>query len=393
MGARLGQLALVLVSVGARLIFLAYRILITALVAAFVVVPLYALLSWLGCSACVEGAARPYWWWAHAALTLLLVCLTYKRHPGKDNPYRRYVGVAGWLNKMVDRFIAWIGTLKYFTSPLSLVEDPGSYKIKGDEIRTLIDTELQAGDILLRGYDGYLDGVMIGLSGGGQGIGRHFSHAALYLGDLDDQADRQIVARRLEVMDDGGHWVPASEAAKEAVRHDKGYYDPGRQRVVHSMGKGVFVEDILTFLRCDYLVVLRLPDNIKLDADDLQEDRSLIKELAQDAEAIRRKLLAGAAVTKAEVLDAVRRSALGKIGSCYDFQFNDGKKHNRFSCSEFVYYCYKSIHCYLGLQLTRRAFMKIFFPRTTITPADIYDAAVRRGKLQVAWTSRSLEKK
>ena len=392
MSAILGQLALALVSVVARLVFLGYRILITGLVAALVVVPLYCLASRFCPNLTNSEPARQYWWWGYGALTALFLCLSYKRHPGKDNPYRRYVGLSGWVNKLVDRFIAWIGTLKYFTSPLSLVEDPGSYKIRGDEIRTLIDKALRPGDILLRGYDGYLDGVMIGVSGGGQGIGKHFSHAALYLGDLNDHTDKQIVARRLEVVNDQGDYVPASEAEKEAVRNDKNYYDAGRQRVVHSMRKGVFVEDILTFLRCDYLVVLRLPDNIQLEPEDLKEDRSLIQDLPPDAEAIRTKLMNGEVVAKADVVDAVHRSALGKIGSCYDFQFNDGKKHNRFSCSEFVYYCYKSIHCYLGLQLTRRAFMGFLFPRTTITPADIYDAAIRRGKLEVAWTSNSLKK-
>jgi hypothetical protein len=159
------------------------------------------------------------------------------------------------------------------------------------------------------------------------------------------------------------------------------------------MTKGVFTEDILTFLRCDYLVVLRLPDNIKLSADDLKADNSLIRDLPPDAEAIHQKLLSGQTVNKADVLEAVHRSALGKIGSCYDFQFNDGKTHNRFSCSEFAYYCYKSIHCYLGLNLKMHAFMKFFFARMAITPADIYDAAVSEGKLNVAWTSRSLQQK
>jgi hypothetical protein len=135
---------------------------------------------------------------------------------------------------------------------------------------------------------------------------------------------------------------------------------------------------------------LRLPDNIQLDANDLKTDRSLIRDLPPDAEAIHQKLLSGLTVDTATVLEAIHRSALGKIGSCYDFQFNDGKTHHRFSCSEFVYYCCKSIHCYLGLNLKTHAFLKIFFARQSITPSDIYDAAVSQKKLKVAWTSRSL---
>jgi len=382
----LEKLGLVLLWVVVRLFFLAYRALSIAVL-------LLLVLGWIFYLArnlfpCGESGA--YWWWPIAALTVVLTFLTRKPASSKDNPYRRYTGSFVWMDKCADGLVAWIGTIKYFTSPLSLVEDPGSYKIKGDEIRELLDEVLQPGDILLRGFDGYLDGIMIGLSGGGQGLGKHFSHAALYLGDLQDNPDKPIVARRLQVVDDKGQWVAASAAQQDAVRNDPAYYQPGRQKVVHSMSKGVFTEDILTFLRCDYLAVFRLPDNIKLSEDDLKTDRSLILDLPPDAEIIHQKLLSGLSVEKADVLDAVHRSALGKIGSCYDFQFNDGKTHHRFSCSEFAYYCYKSVHCYLGLDLKTHAFLKYFFARQSITPSDIYDAAVSQGKLRVAWASRSL---
>jgi len=331
------------------------------------------------------------WIWGFGLLTGLLMLVTTKAHPVKLNPHRRYPGLNGWLNQQVDRFIEWIGTLKYFTTPLSLVEDPGSYKIKGDEVRKLIsDGFLEPGDILLRGYDGYLDGIMISISGGDRGEKKkHFSHAALFLGDLNS-SDKMIAARRLQVLDDAGGWRDATDAEKDGIRNDEEYFQTGRDRVLHAMAKGVFVEDILTFTRCDYLIVLRLHDYIQLTSEEMQEDRSLINELPPDADRIRAMLMAGIPVNRSDVLEAVRLSALGKIGACYDFQFNDGNQHNRFSCSEFVYYCYKSIHCYLGLQLRNRAFAGIFFRRKTITPGDIYDAAVNHKKLKVIWESRSL---
>lgn len=387
----ISQCLLVLVSIIARLQFIAYRLLVTALIAAMIMAPIY---YW------VTGASLPTlnglniptpWIWGFGVFMILLMVLTTKAHPAKANPHRRYPGVDGWLNNQADIFIEWIGTLKYFTTPLSLVEDPGSYKIKGYEVRELIsDGFLQPGDILLRGYDGYLDGIMISISGGSRGDKKkHFSHAALYLGDLNS-SDKMIAARRLKVMDEAGTWRDATETEKDTIRNDDGYFQTGRDRVVHAMAKGVFVEDILTFTRCDYLIVLRLHDQIKLSPEEMQEDRSLINELPPDADRIRAMLMAGNPVNRSDVLEAVRLSALGKIGACYDFQFNDGNQHNRFSCSEFVYYCYKSIHCYLGLQLRYRAFAGLFFRRKTITPGDIYDAAVKHKKLTVIWESKSL---
>jgi hypothetical protein len=335
-------------------------------------------------------------WWYPTPLFLLGLSLLYallRPGPPKDNPNRRYPGLFGPINKCADAFIAWIGRIKYFCLPISLVEDPGSYRITGAEIRDLIDGGLKPGDILLRGYDGYLDGIMIGLTGGGKGLGKYFSHAALYAGELNDTTDKSIVARRLETQQDSGEWCSATPAEMDAIRNDPRYYQAGRQMVIHSMSRGVFTEDILTFLRCDYLAVLRLPDKIALSPDDLKEDRSLIKKLPDDAEAVHASLMKGGDVTKDDVFKIARLSALGKIGSCYDFQFNDMKTANRFSCSEFVYYCYKSIHCYLGLEPKPHGLLKnLIFRRITISPADIYDAAVNTKKLEIVWKSCSLQK-
>jgi hypothetical protein len=382
---KLENFFLALLGILARIVFILYRLLIILLI-------LTLLFSW-----------PVYWFYGHTTLNLnwfypllivaiVLLFATTKPAPPKDNPYRKYVGTGSFLNARIDEFIAWIGTLKYFTSPIVLVEDPGSYKIKGVEIRELIDGKLQPGDILLRGYDGYIDGVMIRHSGGAEGIGVYFSHAALYLGELVD-ADKSIAARRLEIQDESGLWIEASEDDKEKVRNDPNYFQTGRQMVVHAMTKGVFIEDILTFLRCDYLIVLRLHDTIELDPSELIEDKSLIMELPSDAEGIRLKLMNGESVNKDEIIEAVRRSALGKIGSCYDFQFNDTKDYHRFSCSEFVYYCFKSIQCYLGLKLKMRGFLNLFFRRETITPSDIYEAAYIQNKLEIVWQSNSLQEK
>ncbi|MFM2111441.1 MAG: hypothetical protein RLZZ271_101 [Pseudomonadota bacterium] len=404
------QSLLVLASVFVPLLFLAYRYLVSLLVALLGVAIVYSLIWWL----CPAGfthtpEALRYWRWVVYGLAVLIL-LPSLALAKRDNPYRKYVGLGGFFNKVIDSFIAWIGTIKYFTQPLSLIQDPGSYKISGKEARELIDHVLQPGDILLRGYKGYLDGIMIGLTGGGDSVSKHFSHAAFYVGDLDDARDKAIVARRLQVVDDAGHWVDADDSQKDKVRNDTAYYEQGPQRVIHAMTKGVFTEDILTFLRCDYLAVLRLPTQMTLTAEEQRSfsqnletlDKQdaehkkpvgavMIDALAPDALSVQQQLLAGQTVTREQVLDCVHRSALGKIGSCYDFQFTDGKTHNRFSCSEFVYYCFKSVHSYIGLRLIKHGFLGMLFVRESITPGDIFDAAMKHKKLQVVWTSKSLQ--
>lgn len=375
---KLEMVALVLLSWFVAGLFLLYRALPWGLPFAAV---FYFFSGWL-----FFGQADVYAG-SSTACTALAMALFTKNHPVKDNPYRAYIGWSGWLERRVDGLIAWIGTIKYFTSPLSLVEDPGSYRISGDEVRQLVDEVLQPGDILLRGFDGYLDGELIKLTSANKVAGAEYSHAALYLGDLDSVADRSIAARRLQVLDRAGQWTDATPAEKEAVRNNPRYFAPGRQRLVHAMTRGVFTEDILTFLRCDYLAVLRLPATLQLTPQELaaRVDHSLVRDLHEDAQAIRQKLLSGGTVSAQEVVAAARLSALGKIGSCYDFQFNDAKTHQRFSCSEFVYYCFKSIQCYIGLQPKDHGLFGVFLVRQTITPSDIYAAALRQGKLQVVW--------
>jgi hypothetical protein len=346
---------------------------------------------------------RPLWWYPAPLAVAYSLWYTLRRPgPQQDNPYRKYCGAMGPIDRCADQFVAWLGRIKYFTSPFILAEDPGSYRITGKEIRELVDGNdpvLQPGDILLRGYDGYVDGIMIGILGGGEGLGKYFSHAALYVGALNYGQDKDIIARRLKTEDGCCYWENASATDIDKIRTNPQYYEQGPQRVIHSMGKGVFTEDILTFLRCDYLAVVRLPERIALSPEDLKKDKSLIRELPADADAIRSKLMRGESVTREDVFKVAKLSALGKIGSCYDFQFNELKESHAFSCSEFVYYCYKSIHCYLGLELKIKSIGKVLLRKKTISPSDIYDAAAPYGtvdstkKLQVVWMNEALTKK
>ena len=392
---KLDDILLAVVALVAKLLFIFYSTLGNVLL-------LLAIGVWAGSIAVfvlwTKRMPGCWWWpvWLVAPSAVYAGFRTVQRIvQEKDNPLREYEdNLRGRMEKCNDGLIAWVGKIKYYCSPMSVVEDPGSYRLSGAEIRDLIDDTLRPGDILLRGYDGYVDGIAIRNTGGGTGAAGFFSHAALYVGELRDPGDKEIAARRLEKMDRRtGQWSEASPEEKKALRNNPDYYQDGRQMVIHSMTRGVFVEDILTFTRCDYLAVLRLPEVIKLSPEDLKHDRSLIKELPEDAEAIHAALMRGESVKSADVFAIARLSALGKIGSCYDFQFNDIKTANRFSCSEFVYYCYKSIHCYLGLEpQVHGLFKNMLFRRLTISPADIYNAAVNEKKLQVVWTSCSLKK-
>lgn len=177
------------------------------------------------------------------------------------------------LGSIRNGFLKFFGDLKVFPYPLFLLYDPGSYQVKGDDIRRLIGT-LEPGDIMIRGYKNYLDGYF---------IPGFFSHAGLYLGEVKDIN------------------LHLTEKGKE-------FYREGEQMVIHSMAEGVFMEDVINFCRCDFLIVVRRNKRTEPDLD-----------LSKDNPAIFTK-------------------ALSSLGEGYDFKFDFSEYHNM-SCTEFVYYC------------------------------------------------------
>ncbi len=361
------------------------------------------LLPW--CWACLHFEnlrSHQAWQWTLGAL-FALNAFGVAAQPGspgyRGNP--AYPGMSGFFNFLIDRFINWIGVLKYFSFdvaggrlslPYSVVEDPGGYRLNAKVIRLLTeggveaaDLPLQAGDILLRGYDHFVDGKFINLAGSDGSGADFFSHAALYVGELNE-ADRAQAASGLKVADGQGGWRAASPDEQQAVRCDEHYFQTGKQMVVHSMSRGVFVEDILTFTRCDYLAVIRLDEMVKLPAGSHGAARLKGEGgLTTEEEDIDRRLNAGEAVSRADIIRAARAVAISRIGSGYDFQFDDVRSFHRFSCSEFVYFCYKSVHRAVGLQLQRHAILKWFFARESITPPDIYTAARDGRSIRIIW--------
>lgn len=278
-------------------------------------------------------------WPTFGIAVVLLVGVYLRRKRGDPNPWQ-------------SGFLAWFGTLKLFRTlrpgamvgmglpSAYLVENPRGYRIGGRDLRAVLDL-LQPGDILLRGYEGYVDGAFIRRSSRCSEQGFRpgwYTHAALYVGPLTE-GDRQHVPKRFA--------------------HNTEFFETGAQMVIHSMAKGVHTEDILTFSRCDYLTVLRLPD--------------------------------GGALDRAKAVREARAAALSKIGEEYDFDSSDTTRFHRFSCSELVYYCLRNVREQLNLAPRLHALYPLgalnrrwaVLQRNTLTPDDYYELAEEQRLIKV----------
>lgn len=91
-----------------------------------------------------------------------------------------------------------------FRFPLFFVYDPSEYAMDGKHIRNALDM-LEPGDIVLRGYDHYLDGYFIDDP-------LKYSHGAIYVGD---------------------------------------------GKIIHAIAEGVGYIDALDFMLCDRICILR----------------------------------------------------------------------------------------------------------------------------------------
>ena len=287
--------------------------------------------------------------WTQALLAALLafaavvIALVYQRRtPSDPNPFQ-------------SAFLSWFGTLRGFWNRRPgdmvkfrlpsgyLVENPQAYRIGGRDMQDILN-RIQPGDILLRGFDGYVDGMMIrraSVCSEKDFRPGWFTHAALYVGELTE-ADRR-------------HVPPA-------FQNDAGYFQTGSQMLVHAMARGVHCQDLLTFCRSDYLAVLRLQaGTAQLDA--------------------------------AATVQAARQSALEKIGDGYDFNSDGGGSNfSRFSCSELVYFCLRSVHDRLQLKPRAHAIYPLspfnkrwhLMQRVTVVPDDYY-TLVYQGAMQCVW--------
>ena len=74
------------------------------------------------------------------------------------------------------------GDIKVFKWPMFILYDPGSYRVKGEDMREVIQI-IEPGDMLVRGYDNYLDGYF---------IPGYFSHAGLYVGEITENDKKRV---------------------------------------------------------------------------------------------------------------------------------------------------------------------------------------------------------
>ena len=78
-----------------------------------------------------------------------------------------------FLYKLWSKFLTAFGNFKIFSYPMFLVYDPDDYAIGGEQVLEIMK-KIRAGDIVLRGYDNYLDGPFIPDT-------LKFSHRAIYV--------------------------------------------------------------------------------------------------------------------------------------------------------------------------------------------------------------------
>jgi hypothetical protein len=238
-----------------------------------------------------------------------------------------------------EKFLTFFGDIKIYPHPLFIVYDPGSYRIKGPDVREILDA-LQPGDILLRGYDNYLDGKFIGGT---------FSHAGFYYGEATDAIDRPL--------------------ARVGQQHNgKDWFTPGKQMVIHSMAEGVFMEDILTFTRCDKLAILRLPERLGKQTDQKVEVGSTeTPNFSPEEEQLYQALKSGATVASANAIAQAKRLALAHLGYAYDFGF-DFETHKSFSCTEFIYFIYRCVCPFVDIKLVEERLL--IFSKKVLRPDD-----------------------
>lgn len=251
----------------------------------------------------------------------------------------------------------------------TLLHDPRSYRVKGGDMRRAM-SDLRPGDILVRGFENYIDGDF---------IPGFFSHVGLYLGKVDADTIR-------------GHWQTAlagstvAESDYAALEEVLSKAVGGEQMVIHSMKDGIFMEDLLNFCRCDFLVALRLPESVTRAshvAQPYSENDAIKSVFTGEERHMAERLRNGDTVPFSEIFPVMFKLALSQLGKEYDFGL-DFSSFNRMSCSEFVYYCTKSLEWCTGIHpVVERIAL---FSAPGISP----DGFVGSRELGVAFASQSV---
>lgn len=192
------------------------------------------------------------------------------------------------IYKIKKSILSWFGDIQVHKYPMFVIFGDAHYKIKGKQSRNILDC-LKPGDVLLRHYDKYISSLF---------IPGYYDHAAIYVGD---------------------------------------------GMVSHAIAEGVILEDILSFIRCDDVMVLRAPDDIHEEASTYAAGRAV--RFVED---------------KAE----------------YDFDFDENTL-NKIYCSELVYQCYKNFNEDIGMFIRESGFGKGTYVPEDLTKCNfkiVYDS-------------------
>ena len=120
-----------------------------------------------------------------------------------------------------DKVISWAADIRIYLGGIILFGD-SHYQIKGHHMRDILNV-LEPGDVLLRRYSHYVGSLL---------VPGYWSHAAVYEGD---------------------------------------------EQVIHMLGNGITREDILTFMRCDDIGILRCQKK-ELISPAIEKARDLYKQ-------------------------------------------------------------------------------------------------------------------
>ncbi len=258
---------------------------------------------------------------------------------------------------------------RHFPSILFYDPQPYRYRFKN---RELLQSDLQEGDILLRRFDHYVDGLILKQTS-------YFTHAGMYFGSINGK-DRQVI---------------------------------------HAVGvTGVSFIDLDDFVKCDDILVLRMKDISFHDGADIpspaeqkidltisfipqalsnlllkqdkngsgawgnkpielkdartfitgkETDLSRLSELARKELAIYDQLNNNIPVDRATYVPVIKEAGLSVLGEAYDYDFNF-VDFTKMSCVEFVWYAYK---CLLPVHRIKRNFYNYFaFVKTFVIVPD-----------------------
>lgn len=248
-------------------------------------------------------------------------------------------------------FLKVFGDIKVFKWPMFLIYDPGSYLVKGHDMREVLDM-VQPGDILLRGYNNYLDGYF---------IPGYFSHVGFYVGQ-----------------------VKVEDVEKVSIPKGKHLFCSGEQMVVHAMAEGVFVQDILDFCRADRMLIVRFPEELK-STEKLNQDQVPFESFTDQERDLFKRLNDDESLSFTDIFPMLFDLALSQVGKKYDFSF-DFKNYNNLSCTEFLYFLIKSLESFHCLKPTERKFF--FYQKTVVVPDSF-----TKDPFHIAWKSRSIDQK